>query len=188
MDSSYHQHQGAQFNDAFVILKQAVMDEPPEILNELQGSYGGKIRFPFHVTCQKFPSSQEQLFEVVTKLEPYLSTIKPFTLSIDCVESLYSEFFECEVLKARAHPTDYLSEITQGINDILDEAGLNPLYKSPSIWLTVLEGIKEPVPETKLKDANVFRNIFLNVDFAIIDQLKADKTFNRVREINLVEY
>ncbi len=182
MDSSYFKHQAAQFNDVFVILKQAVMDEPPDILSELQERYSGKIRFPFHITCQKFSCSQEQISEVVDRLERYLGTIKPFTLSIDCVQSLYSEFFECEVLKARAYPTDYLSEITEDINDILGEVGLTPLYVSPSVWITVLEDIKEPVQETKVE----LDNTILEIDFAIIDRLKADKTFNRLKEINLV--
>lgn len=181
MDSNYFTPYGAQLDDAFVILKQEVMLEPPSILTDLQAKYGGKMRFPFHVTCQRFPCSAEQLPEVAEKLEPYLRSIKPFSLSIDIVQSLHSEFFDCEVLKARAHPKDYLIEIIRNIDAIIDEQGLTRLYKSPSIWMTLLEGISHAVPETKIKPDNSL----INIDFAIIDQLQAGKQFKRYREIAL---
>jgi len=182
MDKDYYVKYGAQQDDVFVILKQAVMDEVPSIFEDLQTEYGGRIRFPFHVTCQRFSCTESQLREVVERLELTLQAITPFTLSIDSVQSIYSEFFDCEVLKARAHPADYLIEITQDINAILDDLNIETLYKSPSIWLTVLEGIDSEVPEPKIETSKAI----LEVDFAIIDQLQVDRSFKRLKEITFV--
>jgi len=181
MDSSYNLKQGAEVNDVFVVLKQEVMLEPPSILTDLQLQYGGRLRFPFHITCQRFPCSQEQLPEVVTKLEPYLRTIKKFSISINSVQSLYSKFFDCEVLKARIYPTEYFIEVSDGINRILESQELPLRYKIPSTWITLLEDISKLVPETKIETTESI----LKVDLAIIDQLQSDKSFKPIKEIKL---
>lgn len=75
MDKDYLVKYGAQQGDVFVLLKQAETLEMPAILEDLQRQYGGRIRFSFHITCQRFVCSDELLLEVVDRLEPTLKSI-----------------------------------------------------------------------------------------------------------------
>lgn len=85
------------------------------------------------------------------------------------------------MLKARAHPTEEIIKVYKNINLVLDEYGLEKLYITPSIWISILEGIDKPVPETIIETSNAI----LRVDSAIIDQLQVDKSFKQLSDIHL---